>query len=135
MPASPVKIGFLLGTRDYRVSGAMVSRRRAIADHGSIVFRDEPIAAFACNIEIDGQLAAEAQLKVYQAGRRSELRQPIEVRSMSRTILVTGASKGIGRAIAGASRATASASSSITISDRAGAEQTLDGHPQAAATG
>jgi hypothetical protein len=32
----------------------------------SIVFHDEQMAAFDCRIEIDGKLAADAQLKVYQ---------------------------------------------------------------------
>jgi len=62
----PVKIGFLLGTRMCRV---MVPRFR-IGDHllisVSLVFHDEQMAVFDCKIEIDGQLAAETQLKVYQ---------------------------------------------------------------------
>jgi hypothetical protein len=32
----------------------------------SIVMRDEQLGAFDCRVEIDGQLAADAQLKVYQ---------------------------------------------------------------------
>jgi predicted hotdog family 3-hydroxylacyl-ACP dehydratase len=63
----PVRIGLLLGTRDYRavVPWFRLGDRLRIAV--VMVFRDEPIAAFACRITIGGEVAAEAQLKVYQA--------------------------------------------------------------------
>jgi predicted hotdog family 3-hydroxylacyl-ACP dehydratase len=62
----PVKIGFLLGTRLCRVMvpGFRIGDRLLIL--ASIVFRDEQMAAFDCKIEIEGQLVADAQLKVYQ---------------------------------------------------------------------
>ena len=62
----PVKVGYLLGTRLCRV---LVPWFR-IGDHlmvtASIVMRDDGLAAFDCRVEIDGHLAADAQLKVYQ---------------------------------------------------------------------
>ena len=61
-----VKIGFLLGTRLCRVLMPWFR----IGDHltitATMIFHDEEMAAFDCKIEIDGQLAADAQLKVYQ---------------------------------------------------------------------
>ncbi len=62
----PVKIGFLLGTRLCRVLVPWFRIGDRLLVLASIVFRDEQMAAFDCRIEIDGQLAADAQLKVYQ---------------------------------------------------------------------
>lgn len=63
----PVRIGLLLGTRDYRVLAPWFR----VGDHlriaVALVFRDEPVAAFACTITIDGKLVADAQLKVYHS--------------------------------------------------------------------
>ncbi|MBF6568211.1 MAG: 3-hydroxylacyl-ACP dehydratase [Candidatus Binataceae bacterium] len=63
-----VKIGLLLGTRDYRVMVPYFRRGDRLLIAVAMVFRDEPVAAFACSITIGGKIAAEAQLKVYQAG-------------------------------------------------------------------
>jgi len=61
-----VKIGFLLGTRLCRV---LVPWFR-IGDHlmitATMIFHDEEMAAFDCKIEIEGELASDTQLKVYQ---------------------------------------------------------------------
>jgi predicted hotdog family 3-hydroxylacyl-ACP dehydratase len=62
----PVKIGFLLGTRMCRVSKPWFRIGDRLLISASLVFRDEQMAVFDCKIEIDGKLAAEAQLKVYQ---------------------------------------------------------------------
>jgi predicted hotdog family 3-hydroxylacyl-ACP dehydratase len=64
----PVRIGLLLGTRDYRVMVPWFRLGDRLRIAVVMVFRDEPIAAFACRITIAGEVAAEAQLKVYQAG-------------------------------------------------------------------
>ena len=66
MAATPVKIGFLLGTRMCRVMTPWFRIGDRLLISASLVFRDEQMAVFDCRIEIDGQLAAEAQLKVYQ---------------------------------------------------------------------
>jgi len=63
---APVKIGFLLGTRMCRVSVPWFRIGDRLLVLASMVFRDEQMAVFDCKIEVDGQLAAEAQLKVYQ---------------------------------------------------------------------
>ena len=62
---SPVRIGLLLGTRDYRVMVPYFRRGDRLLIAVAMVFRDESIAAFACTITVAGKLAAEAQLKVY----------------------------------------------------------------------
>ncbi len=62
----PVKIGFLLGTRLCRILAPRFRIGDRLLVSASMVFRDEQMAVFDCKIEIDGQLAADAQLKVYQ---------------------------------------------------------------------
>jgi predicted hotdog family 3-hydroxylacyl-ACP dehydratase len=62
----PVKIGFLLGTRLCRVLVPWFRISDRLIVTASIIFRDEQMAAFDCRVEIDGQLAADAQLKFYQ---------------------------------------------------------------------
>lgn len=64
--AMPVKIGFLLGTRMCRVMMPWFRIGDRLLISASLVFHDEQMAVFDCKIEVDGQLAAEAQLKVYQ---------------------------------------------------------------------
>ncbi len=61
----PVRIGLLLGTRDYRVLAPRFRRGERLLVAVTMVFRDEPVAAFACSITIDGKIVADAQLKVY----------------------------------------------------------------------
>ena len=61
----PVRIGLLLGTRDYRVQVPWFRRGDRLLIAIRMVFRDEPVAAFACTITIEGKIVAEAQLKVY----------------------------------------------------------------------
>jgi predicted hotdog family 3-hydroxylacyl-ACP dehydratase len=62
----PVKIGFLLGTRMCKVMVPWFRIGERLLVSASLVFHDEQMAVFDCKIEVDGQLAAEAQLKVYQ---------------------------------------------------------------------
>lgn len=63
---APVKIGLLLGTRLCRVLVPWFCVGDRLFISASLVFHDAQIAAFDCKIEIEGQLVAEAQLKVYQ---------------------------------------------------------------------
>lgn len=64
---NPVRIGLLLGTRDYRVLVPWFRRGDQLRISVAMVFRDEPLAAFACSITIGGKIVADAQLKVYQS--------------------------------------------------------------------
>jgi predicted hotdog family 3-hydroxylacyl-ACP dehydratase len=63
-----VRIGFLLGTRRYTAHVPWFRRGERLAVSAAMVYRDEEMGVFACRIEIDGLLAAEAQLSVYQPG-------------------------------------------------------------------
>lgn len=62
----PVKSGFLLGTRMCRAMVPWFRIGDRLLVSASLVFHDEPMAVFDCKIEIDGQLVAETQLKVFQ---------------------------------------------------------------------
>jgi predicted hotdog family 3-hydroxylacyl-ACP dehydratase len=61
-----VRIGLLLGTRDYRVQVDWFRRGDYLRIAVEMIFRDDPIAAFFCSITIGGKIVADAQLKVYQ---------------------------------------------------------------------
>ena len=62
----PVKIGFLLGTRRCRLLVPWFRIGDRLVVSASVNFRDERMALFDCKTEVDGHLAADAQLKVYQ---------------------------------------------------------------------
>jgi predicted hotdog family 3-hydroxylacyl-ACP dehydratase len=62
-----IKIGLLLGSRDYRVSVPWFNRGQHLRITATIAFRDDPMSAFNCTIAIDDKLVAEARLNVYQA--------------------------------------------------------------------
>lgn len=63
---APVKIGLLIGTRLCRIRRPWFR----VGDHllvtSSIVLHDEHLAAFDCKVEIEGELVADAQIKVFQ---------------------------------------------------------------------
>ena len=62
----PVRIGFVLGTRQYRAHVPCFRRGDRLAITVAVLYQDEQVGAFECRIEIAGKLAAEAQLSVYQ---------------------------------------------------------------------
>lgn len=62
----PVRIGFLLGSRHYRLYRGRFAVGDRLLVSVSPVFRDEAMATFEGRIEIGAELAAEAQLTVYQ---------------------------------------------------------------------
>jgi ApeP dehydratase len=109
----PVRIGLLLGTRNYRVLVARNSETgiglnsqgqcvhpfirislgrclshcyRPLVPHfrlgdrlriaAAMIFRVEPVAAFACGIIIAGKIVAEVELKVYEANDERLLIDP-----------------------------------------------------------
>ncbi|HEX7969800.1 MAG TPA: hypothetical protein VF502_16370 [Stellaceae bacterium] len=61
-----VRIGFVLGTRRYRAHAPCFRRGERLIVSVSVLYQDEQMGAFDCRIEVDGKLAAEAQLNVYQ---------------------------------------------------------------------
>jgi predicted hotdog family 3-hydroxylacyl-ACP dehydratase len=62
----PVRIGFLLGTRQYRAHVAWFRLGDRLTVSATLLYQDEQMGAFDCRIEVRGRLAAEAQLNVYQ---------------------------------------------------------------------
>jgi predicted hotdog family 3-hydroxylacyl-ACP dehydratase len=62
----PARIGFLLGTRQYRAHVPCFRCGERLAIMVSVLYQDDQMGAFECRIEIEGKLAAEAQLSVYQ---------------------------------------------------------------------
>jgi predicted hotdog family 3-hydroxylacyl-ACP dehydratase len=62
----PVRIGFVLGTRQYRAHVPFFRCGERLVVTVSVLYQDEQMGAFDCRIEIAGRLAAEAQLSVYQ---------------------------------------------------------------------
>ena len=61
----PVRIGLLLGSRNYRVTVPRFSRGERLLISARMIFRDDPLAAFACSITLGTQVVAEAELNVY----------------------------------------------------------------------
>jgi predicted hotdog family 3-hydroxylacyl-ACP dehydratase len=61
-----VKIGFILGTRQYRAHVPCFRHGERLVISVSVLYQDEQTGAFDCRIEVMGALAAEAQVSVYQ---------------------------------------------------------------------
>ncbi len=62
----PVRVGFLLGTRQYRAHVPCFRLGERLIVSATLLYQDEQMGAFDCRIEVHGKLAAEAQLNVYQ---------------------------------------------------------------------
>jgi predicted hotdog family 3-hydroxylacyl-ACP dehydratase len=64
----PVRIGFLLGTRDFksRISRFQVGDRVSIS--ASSIFNDGQMAVFDCAVERDAEVCVTARLNVFQPG-------------------------------------------------------------------
>lgn len=62
----PVRIGFVLGTRDYTALVPKFKLGEHLQVYVTMVFNDGQIGAFDCRIEISGKTAAKARLNVYQ---------------------------------------------------------------------
>lgn len=63
-----VKLGLLLGSRDFRATVPWFRRGDYLLIAVELIFRDDPMTAFDCRISIDGEIIANAQLKLYQGG-------------------------------------------------------------------
>src|SRR3954469_5254542 len=61
-----VRVGFLLGTRHYALHAPWFRRGDVLLVSADEVYRDDEMGVFGCRIVIDGRVAAEAQLNVYQ---------------------------------------------------------------------
>ncbi len=63
---APVRIGFLLGTRQYKAHRPWFRIGDCLAVSVDLTYSDNEMGSFGCRIEVDGALAAEAQLNVIQ---------------------------------------------------------------------
>lgn len=62
----PVRVGFLLGTRQYKIHVPRYRPGETLIVAVALVYRDEEMGSFDCRIEIGGNCAGEARLNVYQ---------------------------------------------------------------------
>lgn len=62
----PVRLGYLLGTRDFRAHNDWFRPGDRLEVTAAVVFRDDGMGVFDCRIARDGAVVAEAQLTVYQ---------------------------------------------------------------------
>jgi predicted hotdog family 3-hydroxylacyl-ACP dehydratase len=62
----PVRIGYLLGTRNFHAAAGWFPPGMRLVVHADLVLRDEPVGVFSCRIEAGGRMLAAADLNVYQ---------------------------------------------------------------------
>jgi predicted hotdog family 3-hydroxylacyl-ACP dehydratase len=62
----PVRIGYLLGTRDFHVEIGWFPPGMRLTVHVTEVLREEPMGVFDCRIVCEGRTIASARLNVYQ---------------------------------------------------------------------
>ena len=63
---TPVRVGFLLGTRHFRADRALLPLGAKLIVAIRLVIRDAGMGVFECRLLEDDKLVAEAQLNVYQ---------------------------------------------------------------------
>ncbi|WP_448207152.1 ApeP family dehydratase [Azospirillum sp. sgz302134] len=63
---APVRLGLLLGTRDFTAALSWFPEGLRVAVSASLVYRDGEMGVFDCAAEADGRTLAKAQLTVYQ---------------------------------------------------------------------
>lgn len=62
----PVRVGFLLGTRNFAAAQALIPIGAHLAISVSAVVRDGQMGVFDCRVTMGDELLAEARLNVYQ---------------------------------------------------------------------
>lgn len=62
----PVRIGYLLGTRDFTAKVAYFRRGQRLTVTATRLYSDEGMASFDCRIEIAGECVVTARLAVFQ---------------------------------------------------------------------
>jgi predicted hotdog family 3-hydroxylacyl-ACP dehydratase len=62
----PVRVGYLLGTRQYKIHQPRFAVGDRLIVSVALVYRDDEMGSFDCRIEIGGRCAGEARLNVYQ---------------------------------------------------------------------
>jgi predicted hotdog family 3-hydroxylacyl-ACP dehydratase len=63
---APVRVGFLLGTRQYRMHRPWFRIGERLNVSVNMTYSDNEMGSFSCRIEIAGDIVAEAQLNVIQ---------------------------------------------------------------------
>ena len=63
---APVRIGFLLGTRQYKILAPQFRVGDRLIVSVNMTYSDHEMGSFACRIDVGNRLAAEAQLNVIQ---------------------------------------------------------------------
>lgn len=66
---APVRIGFLLGTRQYTILTPWFRIGERLTVSVNRTYCDDEMASFACRIDVDGKPAAEAELNVIHPRR------------------------------------------------------------------
>lgn len=69
----PVRLGFLLGSRDYASKVASFPYGTDLRIEVTSVFSDDGMAVYACRIDIDGVVVATANLNLYQPKNLSSI--------------------------------------------------------------
>ncbi|MET1026303.1 MAG: hypothetical protein ABWY00_03980 [Dongiaceae bacterium] len=62
----PVRVGFLLGTRDFVSQVAWFPPLAVLSVTAALAFQDDEMAVFDCRVALQGQDVVTAQLTVYQ---------------------------------------------------------------------
>jgi predicted hotdog family 3-hydroxylacyl-ACP dehydratase len=62
----PVRLGFLLGTRNFHASRDWFGAGDRLTIEAVEIFREDKMAAFDCRIKCDGEEIASAQVNLYQ---------------------------------------------------------------------
>ncbi|WP_341894755.1 hypothetical protein [Ferrovibrio terrae] len=74
----PVRIGYLLGTRDFQCDRAWFASGESLHIHARLLFRDDEMGVFDCSVTdaATGLSLARAQLTVYQPAEGSLVPRP-----------------------------------------------------------
>ena len=64
--ARPVRVGFLLGTRNFSANQAWFGENEAVHIRAELVFRDGETGVFDCTVRCRDAVAAKAQLTLHQ---------------------------------------------------------------------
>lgn len=62
----PVRIGFLLGTRHYKIHTPKFRQGDRLIVSVALIYRDDEMGSFDCRIDIGDRCVGEARLNVYQ---------------------------------------------------------------------
>jgi predicted hotdog family 3-hydroxylacyl-ACP dehydratase len=62
----PVRVGFLLGTRQYKIHVPQFRLGERLIVSVALIYRDDEMGSFDCRIDIGDRCAGEARLNVYQ---------------------------------------------------------------------